>query len=526
MNDNSRAVGRLFLFLVLAAALGTVALMMKMTGSWLAAGMAMAVLAAGLSLGLDRLLVPRFREIRSVVNRISGNDLTFRVEAAGGPEGEVLQDLDRLLEGLRERLRHQVTMATEIARISGQIHENASEGASGIRMLAENTGSAARSNGELYQMLLDIHTGAGEIVEVLAAMEKQVAGTARYTTESVEAARQSIGDTARIREGIDGIRSLVADNGNRAAALRDSAQSVLPLVDRIRDIAGQTHMLALNASIEAARAGEHGRGFAVVAEEVSKLAGESGEASSEIERVMGELSREILSMVSSLEEETMAAGEAKQVADETLERMQAIGENLSGCIREVEAIHSQMDRISQGGQNIAGEIDRAASLSGEISARMQEASAEIDLQSRKQGELEEIIARLDTGADRMQQDVANAAMEGKMLSACRLIRSRLESGDPDTSRLQQLLQETGVDEIHVADGSGVIRVTTDAPSLGIDLYQFHPQLEEVSRGTRDVYATPISRKIGEDKLVKYLSIADARGTLYQVGMSVDTLLSF
>ena len=124
------------------------------------------------------------------------------------------------------------------------------------------------------------------------------------------------------------------------------------------------------------------------------------------------------------------------------------------------------------------------------------------------------------------QDVANAAMEGKMLSACRLIRSRLESGDPGTSRLQELLQETGVDEIHVADGSGVIRATTDPPSLGIDLYQFHPQLEEVSRGTRDVYATPISRKIGEDKLVKYLSIADARGTLYQVGMSVDTLLSF
>ncbi len=61
----------------------------------------------------------------------------------------------------------------------------------------------------------------------------------------------------------------------------------------IAEIATRTNLLALNATVEAARAGDAGRGFAVVAAEVKELANRSGEAATEIVRLMDECTRQI-----------------------------------------------------------------------------------------------------------------------------------------------------------------------------------------------------------------------------------------
>jgi Methyl-accepting chemotaxis protein (MCP) signalling domain len=69
---------------------------------------------------------------------------------------------------------------------------------------------------------------------------------------------------------------------DRVLGLATASQRIGAVVSLVRGISNQTNLLALNATIEASRSGDAGKGFGVVAGEVKQLAGQTGNATAEI----------------------------------------------------------------------------------------------------------------------------------------------------------------------------------------------------------------------------------------------------
>ena len=140
---------------------------------------------------------------------------------------------------------------------------------------------------------------AASISQVTATMEeltntaKQIALSAtsveKIADDSAHAAHAGYKSVGEALEAMEKIRRRVADISGKTLLLGERSQRISEVLNLIKDIAGEIHLLAVNAAIESAAAGEHGKRFAVVASEVRRLAERTRESAEEIKGIVGEI---------------------------------------------------------------------------------------------------------------------------------------------------------------------------------------------------------------------------------------------
>ena len=278
--------------------------------------------------------------------------------------GRIGRKADKFASSVQATVQGIADIAQQVAQATNDVNSGVKNSHSSALKQSEATSSAAAA---IEQVTVSI----GEV----AAHAQTTMETASHTRE---VSRQGTAITQNATRTIESLAGAVHQSAEQVETLGQRSEDIGRVTVVIKEIAGQTNLLALNAAIEAARAGEQGRGFAVVADEVRKLAERTTRATQEIAQMTQSIHNETQHAVDCMRSGAQQVAEGVNLVNATEESLCQINQAMAKTTEMVEAISHATNEQQSAMIELAQNVERVANMTEQNVVVVNQTSQTVD----------------------------------------------------------------------------------------------------------------------------------------------------
>lgn len=338
---------------------------------------------------LYRMIVKPVNVLGQNIKRMSEYDLTADATNSIEKLKKRQDEIGILSNGYETMRKNMVTLLGQINKVSHGLANNAEN-------LSGSSQSVSSMAVQLSVTMEDIANGATAQADEIMEGDRQIMGVSQMIQmlqENMEVMGNAAGEMVVLKDSSLKALQDVVDNSRKnmdhshrvhevIVDTSEQTKNIQAASTKIREIADETNMLALNASIEAARAGEAGKGFAVVASEIGSLASATNDLTTTIETIIQDLVTKMemtVEMIASMENAIADGASSIEETEAQFGKMADHLQSMQSICNDLEESASQMEE-SRG--SIVSMIENLSAISQQNAASVEEVAAAVEEQTK------------------------------------------------------------------------------------------------------------------------------------------------